>query len=504
MSVPTALNIIDLFCGGGGTSEGLHRAAREMGLNVHALAANHNQLAIDTYKRNHPGADARCARVETLHIKELYRSRRAHLVWGSPECTNHSQAKGDLSLDDQSRSTAMAVIDVVTDARPDVLYVENVSGFLNWCPLEVRIGRRGRQVWRPIASRRGETFQAWIGLLRSLGYLVEYRKLVAANYGDPTTRERLIIQAVLPHIGMDWPEPTHGPPVDPLVVAGKRLPWRTAASVIDWSDLGTSIFDRRRPLVWNTIRRILSGLRRSRPVDSAAAIGSAMVTLRGTSERALLATGRSVDGPVPTVTAQGGHHALVNAVVIPQQSAGTAKSAELPVPTVATAGAIAVSSAVVHEVRAATEDDMAFRVFGDIEVDAKGRPLMTDAQYAQFVSGVESFLVKYYGTANDASVDAPLDTVTTRLRFGLINVRARPVMVCDRGRRWSVDLLYRMLKVQELARAQGFPDDYWFAGKQETQVMQIGNAVPVHMACALGKSAFSRILRARAPKLVRT
>lgn len=495
---PQQLSVIDLFCGGGGTSQGLQTAAVETGNAIGVLAVNHNAQAIETYDANHPGADARCARVEAVHMKELYRQRRVHLVWGSPECTNHSQAKGDLSLDDQSRSTAMAVLDVVSDVRPDVVYVENVRGFRNWGPLEL-VQHKGRPTWRPVKARVGETFEAWLAMLRALGYSVEHRLVVAADYGDPTSRERLIVQAVLPHVRMEWPEATHGSPDDPDVLSGRKLPWLTAASVIDWSNLGNSIFSRKKPLARNTVRRIISGLSRSRGRQGSHALGSCMLTLRGTSDRALDRTGTSVDQPVPTITAGGAHHMLVSAVVVPQQSDGQGRPPDMPIPTIATAGAIGLAQVTIQRASGPRRDETAFRIFGDVDVDDGGRPLLTDEQYRQFVAGVSSFLVKYYGTGIDASVDRPLDTVTTRSRFALVNVVSRPVMVADSGLRWSVDILYRMFTVRELAAATGFPPNYWFAGTQETQIRQIGNAVPVNMARALGASAFRRIRAASLP-----
>ena len=155
------------------------------------------------------------------------------LLWASPECTNHSIAKGDLHIDDQSRSTAMAVLDALADLRPPVMYCENVTGFLRWAPLERRVAADGSVKMRPIRGREGELFRAWANMIAAQGYAIEWRKLVAADYGDPTSRERLIIQATLPHVRMDWPTPMRGPPGSPLVARGDLRPWRTAASIIE-------------------------------------------------------------------------------------------------------------------------------------------------------------------------------------------------------------------------------------------------------------------------------
>jgi DNA (cytosine-5)-methyltransferase 1 len=100
---------------------------------------------------------------------------------------------------------------------------------------------------------------------------------------------------------------------------------------------------------------------------------------------------------------------------------------------------------------------------------------------------IEPFLVKYYATGGSQSVDEPLDTVTTKPRFGL----CRPEVVID-GDRYVLDVLFRMLQPHELAGAQGFPGDYEFTGTKEAVVRQIGNAVPPDLARALVMAVLSQ------------
>jgi DNA (cytosine-5)-methyltransferase 1 len=168
--------------------------------------------------------------------------------------------------------------------------IENVPEFLSWGPLAAD--------GKPVKSRKGETFRAFIGALRSLGYETDWRVLTAADYGDPTTRRRLFIQAVKGRKRILWPEITHMEETDNLM--GYK-PWRTAREIIDWSLPGTSIFDRKRPLAEATIRRIAVGIEKYWKEEAK----PFLAVLYGTNDV------RSLERPFPTVTTCGSHHALI-------------------------------------------------------------------------------------------------------------------------------------------------------------------------------------------------
>jgi DNA (cytosine-5)-methyltransferase 1 len=121
------------------------------------------------------------------------------------------------------------------------------------------------------------------------GYTVKWRVLNAADYGDPTTRKRLFIVA---RKGGDpiFPDPTHAKVADDLF--GKRPTWRPARDIIDWSIKGESIFQRKRPLAPNTMRRIMAGLKKFG--------GKAFVIGQQSG-----AAPRSTDEPLPTVAGAG-------------------------------------------------------------------------------------------------------------------------------------------------------------------------------------------------------
>lgn len=303
----TTIRIADLFCGAGGTSTGAVQAARNLGHAVELTAVNHWERAVATHEANHPEARHLCASVDSLNPRHLYPDGRLDILWASPECTHHSRARGGKPMNDQSRATAWCVTRWADALHPACIMVENVPEFAEWGPL----GDDGK----PVTGQKGRTFYAWVETLRALGYTVDWRELCAADYGDPTTRTRLFVQAVRGGRRIVWPEPTHVPELD---MFGKPA-WRSAAEgVIDWSIPTPLIADRRRPLAPKTMARIKEGLRRYG--------GGPFVV-------AMEHGGRTIDAaaPLPTVTcAKGGALALV----VEYYGNGQARPVTEPLPTV--------------------------------------------------------------------------------------------------------------------------------------------------------------------------
>lgn len=300
------LRIADLFCGAGGTSTGAAQAARSLGYSVELTAVNHWDRAVATHTANHPDARHLCASVDSLNPRHLYPDGRLDVLWASPECTHHSRARGGKPMNDQSRATAWCVTRWADALKPSAIMVENVPEFAEWGPL----GDDGK----PVSGQKGRTFFAWVETLRALGYTVDWRELCAADYGDPTTRKRLFVQAVRGDRRIVWPQPTHAPDANLW-----GLPrWSPAAEIIDWSIPTPAIADRKRPLAPKTMARILEGLRRYG--------GGPFVV-------AMEHGGRTVDAaaPLPTVTcAKGGAFALV----VEYYGNGQARPVTDPLPTV--------------------------------------------------------------------------------------------------------------------------------------------------------------------------
>lgn len=302
------LVMADLFCGAGGTSTGALEAARALGYAPKLTAVNHWPRAVETHAANHPDARHYCASVDSLNTRDLFPDGRLDVLWASPECTHHSRARGGKPMLDQSRSTAWCVTKWADALQPGIVMVENVPEFEEWGPL----GANGK----PIMSRKGEAFAAWINTLRSLGYKVDWRVLCAADYGDPTSRRRLFVQAVRGRRRIVWPEPTHAPDGDLF----GRPRWRGADQAIDWSIPAAPIADRKRPLAPKTMARIQEGLDK---------FGGAPVIIAMEHGGRVLPASK----PLPTVTtARAG--AMGIAFLVEYYGNGGARPVTEPMPTV--------------------------------------------------------------------------------------------------------------------------------------------------------------------------
>lgn len=315
---------VDLFCGAGGTSSGLAEACLDLNVNVHLTAINHWEIAVASHRANHPWATHLCQRVESTDPTEVVPSGRLDLVVASPECTHFSTARGGKPIQDQKRASPWYVLPWLSRLYVKAALIENVPEFQTWGPL----GADGR----PMKSRKRETFKAFIHAIEAHGYTVSYRVLNAADYGDATSRKRLFILARRGNHLIQWPQQTHSKGGK---VKGTK-PWRAAREIIDWSIEGKSIFERERPLAPATMRRILAGLERFGGPD----LQPFLVIMRGTEARQIDASAKSIDDPVPGISANGNHVGFAEPFVLGQQSGSAPRSVADPLPTIATGGAI--------------------------------------------------------------------------------------------------------------------------------------------------------------------
>ncbi len=461
--------MVDLFAGAGGTSEGARQALLSMGRRPKIHAINHDEVAVATHRLNLPDSVVKCSGVDDVDPRKWLGDRRIHLLWASPECTNHSKAKAGKPKDDQSRATAYCVLRWVAAMHPRTVLIENVAEFMQWGPLD-----ENEEV---IPERKGEIFDVYLAAFRAHGYTVDYKILRAKDYGDPTIRERLIIQAQAPGREIRWPEPTH-------TETGENgtLPWGVTADCVNWDHPMESAFKRRSkgggPLADKTMKRIAYGLVRYGLAPFLVPQQSGH-HVRGLDEpfQTVVTTSRGEGLAVPyvvdtahgnsggyrchsledlfsTCTARGGK-GLAMPYVVQTDHTGNgnkfkgAKSLNVPFGTVVTKQNMGLAVPYIVYFRGKAERNTVARSLQDpAPTVTAGGTHMALCQPVPVYRDTEHFIVHAGGMEIRCGVD------------------------------------FRMFQPDELQLVQGFPPSYRFLGTKEQQVKQIGNAVPCGMARA--------------------
>lgn len=498
--------IVDNFAGGGGASTGIELAC---GRPV-TIAINHDPDAILLHRTNHPYTEHLQASVWDVDPKEVCRGRKVGLAWFSPDCKHFSKAKGAALVDRNIRGLAWIVLRWAGTVRPDVILLENVEEFITWGPV-----RKGK----PVKSKAGQTFQQWKRQLEDLGYKIEHRVLVAADYGAPTTRKRFVLVARCDGKPILWPKRTHAPRNSPEVLAGKMKPWRSAAEIIDWSIPGYSIFQSKaeikalygtavvRPLAENTLRRVIRGVDKFTMKS-----GEPFLVPTGYGERqGQLPRVHDIKEPVPTVVGAGKHQ-LVTANLIQYHTEQTenvrANGLGCPINTVDASNRYGLVSANL------------------VEYYTGGRPLDISVPMHTVTSHDREALVaaqiaEFKGQDIGQDCRKPLRTITAGGgEFGVVRVtlsRAGNMGYWPKVREllnrfcgydladneclvlmiggvgyYIADITLRMLTPRELYNAMGFPPDYQIerdylgnAYPKSKQVARCGNAVCPPLAEAM-------------------
>lgn len=497
--------IVDNFAGGGGASTGIELAA---GRPV-AIAINHDPDAILLHKTNHPYTEHLQASVWDVDPVEVCRGRPVGLAWFSPDCKHFSKAKGAALVDRNIRGLAWIVLRWAGTVRPRVIMLENVEEFQTWGPV-----RKGK----PVKGKAGTTFLKWKRQLADLGYVIEHRELVAADYGAPTTRKRFVLVARCDGKPIVWPEPTHAPRDSEAVKAGKLLPWRSAAEIIDWSIPGYSIFESKqaimdrygakviRPLAENTLRRVIRGVDKF-TIKS----GKPFIVPTGYGERPGQAPRvHDIDAPLSTVVSTVKQN-LCQPVIAPfiaqQKFRNAAQNISNPLSTVTSVGAHELVSA--NLIQYHTEQTEAARVAGLDKpintVDASNRyglacanmvefkgqdigqsvisPLRTITASAGEFAECRSVLAKIGGSRDLGHWPEIRELLNGYCGYTLADDEVILLMI--RGVAYYIaDITLRMLTPRELYNAMGFPEDYIidhdYLGneyKKSKQVARCGNAV---------------------------
>jgi DNA (cytosine-5)-methyltransferase 1 len=519
--------IVDSFAGGGGTSTGI-RWATGRGPDV---AINHDPAAIAMHTVNHPETKHYCESVWDVDPREATGGMPVGLFWLSPDCKHFSKAKGGKPVEKKIRGLAWIALKWAGTVKPRVIILENVEEFKTWGPLTVE--------GKPDLKQKGRTFRAFINALRHQGYQVEYRELRACDYGAPTIRKRFFMVARCDGQPIAWPKPTHGAPDSPEIKSGKLKPWRTAAEIIDWSIPCPSIFERKRPLAENTLKRIAKGIQKfvidnpnpfiikvnhqgkdfrgqeiDQPLQTVTAkndwgIVTPFITRIGQTGFGGDRMQYQVEDPLTTVTTKA-EHLLVAPVIVGAggpKYMGKPTSVNEPLWTVVTENHRALVAAflakhyggnytgpgasLTEPIPTVTTVDHNALVTSHL-IKLRGTnigspvtdPVHTITAGGLHIGEVRAFLLKYYGADIGLNVNDPLHTITTKDRFGLVTVRGEQYRIVDIG--------MRMLEPKELFAAQGFPDDYIIDRDAEgkpyskaAQVARCGNAVPPVFAEAL-------------------
>lgn len=466
--------IVDNFAGGGGASTGIELATGR----CVDIAINHDPNAVAMHTTNHPGTLHYCESVYDVRPKVATAGRPVGLAWFSPDCRHFSKAKGAKPVEKAIRGLAWIVIRWALEVGPRVMMLENVEEFKTWGPLLA-----GEM--RPDPERAGETFQAFVDMLSTgvsadhpalmecceflqlspdseqvqqlvvgLGYDVEYRELRACDFGAPTIRKRFFMVMRRDGQPVVWPEVTNGDPKSPAVQTGKMAPWRTAAECIDWSIMAPSIFERRKSLAENTLKRIARGIQRfvlNNPTPfivkcnhtttkgkydcfRGQALHEPLQTITKTHGYAIAvphltkfrtgATGQPVTEPVPTVTAGtskrpgGNGHALglVEAVLTPfiarQFGSSVGHRADDPSATITASGGGK------SQLVTPTLIQMGYgeRKGQQPRVLHLGKPLGTVTAGGGKFAITSAFLAKHYGgnySGPGVGMDEPMHSVTT-------------------------------------------------------------------------------------------
>lgn len=462
--------IVDNFAGGGGASTGIEMAT---GISVD-IAINHDPEAIKMHKANHPSTKHYCEDVWQVNPIEACKSIPVALAWFSPDCKHFSKAKGGKPKDKKIRGLAWVACRWAGLVRPRVIMLENVEEFKTWGPLNRR--------HHPIKSKQGKTFQKFVKQLEDLGYEVQFKELIAADYGTPTMRKRFFMIARCDGKQIIWPEPTHGPLDSEKVKEGLLKPYVGAYTQLDFSLPCPSIFDTSeeirekygiravRPLAPKTMERIARGLKKF-VLDNAEPF---IVQVNHSGAKSDYC--KSMNEPLSTVTGKHGF-GIVSPMLIQYHSETTKDSArgqkvEEPLMTVDAANRYGLATSFLSKFyKSGTGQDLR-------------EPLHTVTTSAGHFGEVRAFLIKYYGEGTGQEIKAPLDTVTTKDRFGLVTIAGIDYQIVDIG--------LRMLEPRELYGCQGFPDDYIidrdYTGKSYSrteQVRRCGNAVCPPLPAAL-------------------
>lgn len=406
--------IVDNFAGGGGASTGIELAT---GYSVD-IAINHDPEAIRMHKANHPNTKHYCENVWTVDPVEACDGHPVGLAWFSPDCKHFSKAKGGKPKDKNIRGLAWVALRWAGLVRPRVIMLENVEEFKTWGPLNRR--------HHPIKSKQGKTFERFVQQLTDLGYEVQFKELIAADYGAPTMRKRFFMIARCDGKPIVWPEPTHAPADSEAVKAGLLKPYVGAYTQLDFSLPCPSIFDTAeeikkkhgiravRPLAPKTMERIARGLKKF-VLDNAEPF---IVQVNHSGAKSNYC--KSSNEPLSTITGKHGFGIVEPYMVQIGQTGFTvdrSKDIREPLTTIVSKNEHCLISPTLIQYHSETAQ-------GEVRGQSIDEPIMTVDSSNRY-GLVTSFIQKYYGgnyQGNGSDIKEPLHTITTLERNAMCAV----------------------------------------------------------------------------------
>lgn len=543
---------IDLFCGAGGISTGVE-SARVNGEQCAKVIAcvNHDANAIASHAANHPDALHFTEDIRTLELSPLVahteRLRLLHpdaylVLWASLECTNFSKAKGGMPRDADSRTLAEHLFRYIEALRPDYIQIENVEEFMSWGDMD--------ENGKPISRDKGRCYLRWVNNVCKYGYDFDWRILNAADYGAYTSRKRFFGQFAIKGLPIVFPEATHAKCTtnNGSLFQDDKKPWKPVREVLDLNDEGESIFGRKKPLVEKTLERIYAGLIKFvaggkdeyliryntvRAHDTVKSLDEPCGTLT-TENRFAKAkvhflskqfsgdpTGKniSIDEPAGTITCRD-HHAFVSA----HYGHGFNTSIDEPAPTLTCKDRFGLVTSNFLEMQygngtPASTDEPAPAVTTNPKHNLVSvKPWIMNTSFGNVGSSIDEpsqvitanrkwhYLMNPQFACKGGSIDKPCFTLIARMdkmppylvstEEGLaIEVYETDSPMTRRIKEFMAlysiaDIRMRMLRIPELKRIMGFPEDYTLIGTQAEKKKFIGNAVEVNMARVLCETLY--------------
>lgn len=550
------LHYIDLFCGAGGVTTGVEAAhIGDMKCADVIACVNHDPNAIASHLANHPKAHHYTEDIRTLELSpivELVKKTRRNnpqdyiVLWASIECTNFSRAKGGMPRDADSRTLAEHLYRYIDAIDPDYVQIENVEEFMCWGALD--------EHGKPVSKTRGRDYVRWVNNIKRRGYDFDWRILNSANYGAYTSRKRYFGIFARTGLPIVFPEATYAKDGvaggENSIFPSGRKPWKPVREVLDLDDGGTSIF-REKPLSENTLKRIYAGLIKfvaggkdafmmryntARPQDTVKSLDEPCGTLTTENRFAKVnvcflskqysgdAAGKniSIDGPAGTITCVD-HHAFITAYY----GNGGNTSMEKPAPTITTKDRLAcVSMQFIDQQYGNGWPKAINKPAGSLTTNPKlnlvsVKPWIMDTNINNVGRSINEpsrvvtpdhkwqYLVNPQFASEGVSIEKPCFTLIARMDKKppcIVTAKEGPfVAIYDDDSPMTVkikefmalygisDICMRMLKIGELKKIMGFPEDYVLVGTQTEQKKYIGNAVEVNMSRSLCEALYQSL-----------